>query len=130
MDLSVITESLVYTDGIEASIAALLDAIAGKINELADDPNALHELADSIVSHKGAFATAVEAEPPEPMTDEEAGVGEDVEEEEVAGESEYSGHTVDELKEFLTERDLPVSGTKAELIARLEEDDAEESEEA
>jgi len=36
----------------------------------------------------------------------------------------YSEWTVDELKEELKDRELPVSGTKPELIARLEEHDA------
>ncbi len=39
-------------------------------------------------------------------------------------DSEYAELTVDELKEKLADRDLPVSGKKAELIARLEESDA------
>jgi hypothetical protein len=38
--------------------------------------------------------------------------------------SKYDEYSVEELKEELRERDLPVSGTKDELIARLEEDDA------
>jgi len=40
-------------------------------------------------------------------------------------EQGYDSYTVDELKGFLGERDLPVSGNKGELIARLEESDAE-----
>jgi len=36
---------------------------------------------------------------------------------------EYDDLTKDELKELAEERGLAVSGTKAELIARLEEDD-------
>ena len=36
----------------------------------------------------------------------------------------YESKTVAELKEILQERELPVSGRKAELIARLEEFDA------
>lgn len=36
----------------------------------------------------------------------------------------YESKTVAELKEILRERELPVSGRKAELIARLEEFDA------
>lgn len=35
----------------------------------------------------------------------------------------YEDMTVERLKEILHERELPVSGTKAELIARLVEDD-------
>ncbi len=37
--------------------------------------------------------------------------------------AEYSDYTVDELKDKLRERELPVSGSKEELVARLEEDD-------
>lgn len=36
----------------------------------------------------------------------------------------YDDLTNDELKDLLSERDLPVSGNKADLVARLEEDDA------
>lgn len=43
--------------------------------------------------------------------------------------SNYEDYTKDELKEALSERDLPVSGSKSDLIARLEESDAERSEE-
>lgn len=42
-----------------------------------------------------------------------------------ADEEGYAAMTVDELKEELEERDLPVSGNKAELVARLDEDDVE-----
>ncbi len=40
--------------------------------------------------------------------------------------SELSNLTVAELKELLKEAGLPVSGKKADLIARLEEADVEE----
>jgi hypothetical protein len=39
----------------------------------------------------------------------------------------YEGHTVEELKGFLAERGLPVSGNKAELVARLSEDDEQDA---
>ena len=39
-------------------------------------------------------------------------------------EKDYAEHTVDELQEELERRGLKKSGTKDELIARLEEDDA------
>lgn len=39
-------------------------------------------------------------------------------------EQSYEANTVEELREELRARDLPVSGHKEELIARLEEDDA------
>ena len=38
--------------------------------------------------------------------------------------SQYGGFTVAELREELTMRDLTQSGNKADLISRLEEDDA------
>ena len=38
----------------------------------------------------------------------------------------YADLSKDDLKELLEQRELPVSGNKAELIARLEEDDAAE----
>lgn len=53
-------------------------------------------------------------------------VADDVDEE---PEGEYSDLTKDELKELAEERGLAVSGTKAELIARLEEDDNSEDDE-
>ena len=37
---------------------------------------------------------------------------------------EYESLTVAELKDLLRERELPVSGNKAELIARLVESDS------
>jgi SAP domain len=54
---------------------------------------------------------------------DEPAVGAQAEEE---GElSDYTGMTVEQLQDELRSRDLPTSGTKAELIARLEADDAE-----
>ncbi len=41
--------------------------------------------------------------------------------------AEYESLTVAELKDLLRERDLPVSGKKAELIARLEEYDSSDA---
>ena len=51
-------------------------------------------------------------------TEEEA--PEEVEEPEPV---DYSSMTVAQLKEILQERDLTIGGNKAELVARLEEDD-------
>ena len=42
----------------------------------------------------------------------------------MAEESKYAEMTVDELEAELEKRDLPKSGKKDELIARLEDDDA------
>lgn len=44
---------------------------------------------------------------------------------EPAAEASYEANTVDELKAELTARSLPTTGNKADLIARLEADDAE-----
>lgn len=49
--------------------------------------------------------------------------------EEESVEEGYESQTVEELKEECRSRDLPVSGTKAELVERLEADDADEGEE-
>ena len=46
-------------------------------------------------------------------------------------DTDYEEFTVAQLKDFLRERELPVSGKKAELVARLaEDDDTPETEEA
>ena len=43
---------------------------------------------------------------------------------------DYDSMTVAMLRDLLNERELPVSGVKAELVARLEEDDVGLSEES
>lgn len=43
--------------------------------------------------------------------------------------SEYDEMSKDDLQDALRERDLPVSGSKQELIARLQEDDNSEDDE-
>lgn len=48
-----------------------------------------------------------------------------VEEAEEAQDANYEDLTNDQLKELLKERDLPVSGNKDELVARLRESDTE-----
>ena len=75
--------------------------------------------------------------PAELMTETEAvAVAEAVVEEATTVEPEpepeptYDSMTVSQLQDVLRERGLTVSGTKAELIARLEADDAGPSEEA
>ena len=55
---------------------------------------------------------------------------EEVVEPEPEPEPTYDSMTVSQLQDVLRERGLTVSGTKAELIARLEADDAGPSEEA
>lgn len=44
----------------------------------------------------------------------------------VALEGDWENETVDDLREHLRARDLPVSGSKAELVARLHESDGGE----
>jgi hypothetical protein len=41
--------------------------------------------------------------------------------------TDYAGQKVPDLKKLLSERGLAVSGNKADLIARLEEDDKKKS---
>lgn len=50
--------------------------------------------------------------------------GEEAVADESASGNDYSSLTVDELQDQLRDRDLPVSGNKDELIARLQEADA------
>ena len=78
----------------------------------------------------------VPVEEPEPVVEEEVTVfhpeaaatdGNPFPEEEAP---DYESMTVPELRELLAERGLTVSGVKAELITRLEADDAGPSEEA
>lgn len=52
-----------------------------------------------------------------------ANLGEDDEDGTTGQEEGYSGMSVPELQGLLRERGLPVSGTKAELMQRLESDD-------
>lgn len=57
--------------------------------------------------------------------------GDDIIDEETLTEEEETldDLTVDQLKDILRERDLPVSGSKPELIARIQESDASSAEE-
>lgn len=58
------------------------------------------------------------------IPDEEAdATNADDEDDEEDEDSDYSEMSNDELRDELKRRDLPVSGNKDELIARLEEDD-------
>lgn len=52
--------------------------------------------------------------------------GANTSDEDVDVEESYEDLSKDQLKELCEERELPVSGNKAELIARLEADDAAE----
>ena len=51
----------------------------------------------------------------------------EIEQDEEFEDDGYEELTVDDLRELLDERDLPVSGTKAQLIERLRTDDLAEA---
>ena len=72
------------------------------------------------VFHPDAAATDGNPFPEDLMTEEEV----------VEETLDYNSMTVPQLRDLLAERGLTVSGVKAELIARLEADDAGPSEEA
>lgn len=55
-----------------------------------------------------------------------AGEREDNDGPEDDGEPDYESMTVEDLKAELSERNLSTTGNKAELVARLQEDDEEE----
>ena len=93
--------------------------------------------------HPGGKRRVVPIEEPEPVVEEEVTVfhpeaaaidgnpfPENLQTEEVEEELDYHSLLVTQLRELLEERSLPVSGVKAELITRLEADDAGPSEEA
>lgn len=54
--------------------------------------------------------------------------GQEPDGDDVAEEAPYSEWRVDDLRAELTERQLPADGKKADLVARLEEDDAQSAE--
>lgn len=66
---------------------------------------------------KNGFEVVGEEPQPEPQAAE---VEAEAPQEEVEG---YESMTNAELRELLTERELPTSGTKAELVARLQENE-------
>jgi hypothetical protein len=78
------------------------------------------DIAEDVVGEIKVESEESELEVPEPetVTEEEL-----VEDEEGAS---YEDYTVEELKDILRERELMVSGTKDELIARLEDDDEDD----
>lgn len=65
-----------------------------------------------------------QAEEAEPVADESLQPEPEADDEETSGEGEYGSFTKDELIAEAKSRDLPTSGTKAEIIDRLETDDA------
>ena len=69
------------------------------------------QVAGEASSPPAAASPAVAPPAEEPATEAEA--------------SEWEGYTVAELRSELTNRGLPISGTKAELVARLEADAAD-----
>lgn len=68
--------------------------------------------ASELVTNPAAFADEATVDPGSESGNSEEG---------------YAGQSVDELKTLLKDRELPVSGKKPELVARLEQDDAEKA---
>ena len=93
--------------------------ILNRINESVD-------WTDEVISEFEAAEDEYEAETVEPAETKDEEVPEKEEEETAAEEGpedvDYSKMSVNELKEMLKEKGLPVSGKKAELIERLEGD--------
>ena len=93
--------------------------ILNRINESVD-------WTDEVISEFEAAEDEYEAETVEPAETKDKEVPEEEEEETAAEEGpedvDYSKMSVNELKEMLKEKGLPVSGKKAELIERLEGD--------
>jgi hypothetical protein len=78
------------------------------------------EVAKEVIEEAESFDVAGQFRSGEP-----SGSREDAEED----DSAYAGLTVDDLKDELRGRDLPVSGNRDELVARLEEDDSSDDSE-
>ena len=89
--------------------------ILNRINESVD-------WTDEVISEFEAAEDEYEAETVEPAETKDEEVPEEEEEETAAEDVDYSKMSVNELKEMLKEKGLPVSGKKAELIERLEGD--------
>jgi hypothetical protein len=71
------------------------------------------EAAEKLAARRRGLGYPVPTPAPEPVAEDEDG----------DGDEGYSEYTVEELKSFLSERGLTVSGNKAELIERLTESD-------
>ena len=89
--------------------------ILNRINESVD-------WTDEVISEFEAAEDEYEAETVEPAETKDEEVPKEEEEETAAEDVDYSKMSVNELKEMLKEKGLPVSGKKAELIERLEGD--------
>ena len=89
--------------------------ILNRVNESVD-------WTDEVISEFEAAEDEYEAETVEPAETKDEEVPKEEEEETAAEDVDYSKMSVNELKEMLKEKGLPVSGKKAELIERLEGD--------
>jgi len=97
--------------------------ILNRINESVD-------WTDDVISDLEAAEDEYEAENVEPSEEKDESTEEEVTEEEtddgekdkVSEETDYSKMSVAELKDILKEKELPVSGKKADLIERLQGD--------
>jgi len=78
----------------------------------------------------GSAASALKRSGAPGATEEQESVTGEADQSELEGtpaeDSQYADKTNEELQDELRDRDLPVSGNKEELIARLEEDDNKE----
>ena len=97
--------------------------ILNRINESVD-------WTDEVISDLEAAEDEYEAENVEPSEEKDEGSEEEITEEEadsskkeeISEETDYSKMSVAELKNILKEKELPVSGKKADLIERLQGD--------
>ncbi len=97
--------------------------ILNRINESVD-------WTDEVISDLEAAEDEYEAENVEPSEEKDENSDEEITEEEtdnnkkeeVSEETDYSKMSVAELKEILKEKELPISGKKADLIERLQGD--------
>ena len=91
--------------------------LVGAVLPIIEEPEAVHELVITSEDHSDGA--------PDGSVPEHALKEDDEEEEEDDELEDYSELVVEDLKAILQDRDLPVSGTKAELVARLEAYDQE-----
>jgi len=93
---------------------------------------AAEEIVDEVVEEVTVFNPEGALTDGDPFPETEPAVEEPAVEEPAVEEPavDYNSMTVAMLRDLLNERGLPVSGVKAELVARLEEDDASLSEES
>jgi hypothetical protein len=115
------------------AVSVLLSGITNRIKDALGqgDYAAVADIVRDVDTNNQKYAAAAtsipepEVQEPEPVPEPES-YGLEPEEAEAEEAGGYGEYTVEELKEFLRERDLPVSGSKEELVERLEEADKAE----